>query len=116
MIRSSFGSGVLVQTNQCQEFLGVPSEHNATNMYVLLVTGMGYRGLGTTRAFERFLLSIRNGSADFGLDDSFSLDGIRNVCGFASALIGNVANSQSSAGISYTYTGEESLTEPSILN
>ncbi|GAA5838175.1 hypothetical protein JCM3766R1_001848 [Sporobolomyces carnicolor] len=54
-----------VQTNQCQEFLGVPSEHNATNI----------------------------------------LDGIRNVCGFASALIGNVANSQSSAGISYTYTG-----------
>ncbi|GAA5881591.1 hypothetical protein JCM16303_005502 [Sporobolomyces ruberrimus] len=54
-----------VQTNQCQEFLGVPSEQNASSI----------------------------------------LDGIRNVCGFGSALIGNVAKSQSSAGISYTYTG-----------
>ncbi|GAA5955683.1 hypothetical protein JCM3765_001820 [Sporobolomyces pararoseus] len=54
-----------VQTNQCQEFLGVPSEQNASSI----------------------------------------LDGIRNVCGFGSALIGGVAKSQSSAGISYTYTG-----------
>ncbi|GAA5844904.1 hypothetical protein JCM11251_004665 [Rhodosporidiobolus azoricus] len=53
-----------VQTDQCEEYLGVPSE--------------------TT---------------------SSMLDGIRTVCGFGSALLGGVAASQSSAGISYTYNG-----------
>ncbi|GAA6008506.1 hypothetical protein JCM11491_004502 [Sporobolomyces phaffii] len=54
-----------VQTNQCQEFLGVPSEQNSSSI----------------------------------------LDGLRNVCGFGSTLVGNVAKSQSEAGIAYTYTG-----------
>ncbi|GAA5917347.1 hypothetical protein JCM6882_001088 [Rhodosporidiobolus microsporus] len=54
-----------VQTNQCEEYLGVPTEQNASSI----------------------------------------LDGIRTVCGFGSALLGGVAASQSSAGLSYTYNG-----------
>ncbi|GAA6059947.1 hypothetical protein JCM10212_003087 [Sporobolomyces blumeae] len=41
----------------------------------------------------------------FEQNASSILDGIRNVCGFGSALLGGVAASQSSAGISYTYSG-----------
>ncbi|GAA5845256.1 hypothetical protein JCM5353_006783 [Sporobolomyces roseus] len=54
-----------VQTNQCAEFLGVPSEQNASSI----------------------------------------LDGLREVCGLGSVLIGNVAKSQTQAGLSYTYNG-----------
>ncbi|GAA5853061.1 hypothetical protein JCM9279_003800 [Rhodotorula babjevae] len=55
-----------VQTNQCEQYLGVPSlEANASSV----------------------------------------LDGVREICGLGSALLGGVAASQSSAGLTYTYTG-----------
>ncbi|KAI5477362.1 hypothetical protein MNV49_006427 [Pseudohyphozyma bogoriensis] len=57
-----------VQTNQCSQYLGVPSDSGASSI----------------------------------------LNGMRQVCGFGSALLGGVASSQASAGISYTYTAEPS--------
>ncbi|BGP43257.1 hypothetical protein JCM10450v2_007402 [Rhodotorula kratochvilovae] len=66
-----------VQTNQCEEYLGVPSlEANTSTI----------------------------------------LDGIRNVCGIGSALLGGVAASQSSVGISYTYTAEPSQGYPTTTS
>ncbi|GAA6040479.1 hypothetical protein JCM8097_004569 [Rhodosporidiobolus ruineniae] len=65
-----------VQTNQCEQYLGVPSEQNASSI----------------------------------------LDGLRNVCGFGSALLGGVATSQASAGISYTYTAEPSQGYPTTTS
>ncbi|GAA5860866.1 hypothetical protein JCM8547_003873 [Rhodosporidiobolus lusitaniae] len=65
-----------VQTNQCEQYLGVPTEQNATSI----------------------------------------LDGIRNVCGFGSALLGGVAASQSSAGLTYTYKGVPSQGYPTTTS
>ncbi|ORY76526.1 hypothetical protein BCR35DRAFT_280386 [Leucosporidium creatinivorum] len=65
-----------VQTNQCEQFLGVPSDSGASSI----------------------------------------LDGIRNVCGLGSAILGGVATSQVSAGISYTYTAEPSQGYPTTTS
>ncbi|GAA6024047.1 hypothetical protein JCM10207_004503 [Rhodosporidiobolus poonsookiae] len=65
-----------VQTNQCEEYLGVPSLEGASSI----------------------------------------LDGVRNVCGFGSALFGGVASSQASAGSSYTYNGVPSQGYPTTTS
>ncbi|GAA5933884.1 hypothetical protein JCM3775_000314 [Rhodotorula graminis] len=66
-----------VQTNQCEQYLGVPSlEANASSV----------------------------------------LDGVREVCGLGSALLGGVAASQSSAGLTYTYTAEPSQGFPTTTS
>ncbi|GAA5891680.1 hypothetical protein JCM8208_007366 [Rhodotorula glutinis] len=66
-----------VQTNQCEQYLGVPSlESNASSV----------------------------------------LDGVREICGIGSALLGGVAASQSSAGLTYTYTGEPSQGYPTTTS
>lgn len=45
-----------------------------------------------------------------------SLDGIRQVCGLGSAILGGVATSQASAGISYTYTAQPSQGYPTTTS
>ncbi|KAM0746268.1 hypothetical protein T439DRAFT_141813 [Meredithblackwellia eburnea MCA 4105] len=64
-----------VQTNQCQQFLGVPSESGANSI----------------------------------------VDGMRNVCGFGSALLGG-GNVATGVNATYTYTGEPSQGYPTTTS
>lgn len=65
-----------VQTNQCPQFLGVPSESGGSSI----------------------------------------MDGIRQVCGFGSALLGGVASAQATENLTYTYNGVPSQGYPTTTS
>jgi hypothetical protein len=104
---SSLSSLFHAQTNQCEQFLGVPSESNASSMYVVFLLLV---------FFASFLHRSAQRCRSFSLTLSYSLDGIRQICGFGSALLGGVAASQTSAGLSYTYNGVPSQGYPTTTS
>lgn len=96
-----------IQTDQCEEYLGVPSREGASPMLVELACRVCLKRQRGSR--KRSLLRHQQRprrTREELTPSSHSLDGLRNVCGLGSALIGGVAVSQSSAGLTYMHTGE----------